>query len=401
MTVTHTEAVNSFPILYKKTNTGAIQSWRIWVEQDNACGFVCLEWGQVDGKLQLTKDTIKEGKNPGKANATTPIQQAAKEAESKWLKQKKKGYVESIEEAKQGVVDNDVIKGGIVPMLAHKYKEHRERVVFPAYAQPKLDGHRCIAVITCSNEGDVDVTLWTRTRKLITSVPHINQQLKVMFHDRYINCVPWGKFVLDGELYLKQDGVDFEKLTSFLRRQEPSKETEVVQYHVFDIYSGDTETYRQRVLDKYNGFYELIQNSGNGIIKIVDSVLVQNEEEFMNMYATYMEHGYEGIMYRHPDYPYEQKRSYGLLKYKEFEDKEFKIIGVEEGRGKLAGHAIFICESDAGEFRVKLKGSQETLQSYWQNQGLVIGKMLTVRYQNLTSDGLPRFPVGIAVRDYE
>src|SRR5271170_7156822 len=101
--------MKTFPILYKKTSTGAIQMWKISsIPQHISCGeasIIVTEHGQVDGKIQTTKDLITEGKNIGKKNATDAYQQAEAEAQAKWEKQKKKGYVESIEAAQAEELD--------------------------------------------------------------------------------------------------------------------------------------------------------------------------------------------------------------------------------------------------------------------------------------------------------
>ena len=78
-------------------------------------------------------------------------------------------------------------------------------------------------------------------------------------------------------------------------------------------------------------------------------------------------------------------------------------MGIEEGRGKLTGHVgAFVCRTEEGkEFKAKLKGSLDHLATLFQNPKMWKGKRLTVRYQNLTADGVVRFPVGIAIRDYE
>jgi hypothetical protein len=74
-----------FEPLFKRTSTGATQVWQIRVEpQDDGTAIIVTSHGQVDGKIQEGRDHIKQGKNPGKKNATTPVQQAIKEAESKW-----------------------------------------------------------------------------------------------------------------------------------------------------------------------------------------------------------------------------------------------------------------------------------------------------------------------------
>src|SRR5271170_6774781 len=95
----------NYPTLYKKTNTGAIQEWKIQVAVNTGLdagtmGMIVTDFGQVGtDKPQRTTDIISKGKNIGKKNETTAIQQAEAEAEAKWTKQVKKGYVESIQAA--------------------------------------------------------------------------------------------------------------------------------------------------------------------------------------------------------------------------------------------------------------------------------------------------------------
>jgi DNA ligase-1 len=48
-----------------------------------------------------------------------------------------------------------------------------------------------------------------------------------------------------------------------------------------------------------------------------------------------------------------------------------------------------------------MKGKLIDLKEYFENQNKVLGKLLTVQYFELTPDGIPRFPVGASIRDYE
>jgi ATP-dependent DNA ligase len=137
---------------------------------------------------------------------------------------------------------------------------------------------------------------------------------------------------------------------------------------------------------------------------LVKTETVDSEDKIMGLHAQAIADGYEGLMVRNSAGAYEGKRSYNLQKIKEFDDAEFKIIGVNEGRGKLAGHAAtFTCvTSEGSEFEVKLTGDTERLKDYLRNDALWRGKWLTVKYQGFTnSNNVPRFPVGISIRDYE
>ncbi len=92
-----------------------------------------------------------------------------------------------------------------------------------------------------------------------------------------------------------------------------------------------------------------------------------------------------------------------MLKYKEFTDEEFEIIGVDEGSGQLAGCCgSFFCKMESGlTFKAKLEGKFERLKYIYTHQNEVLGKMVTVKYQNLTTRGIPRFPVAKSIRGFK
>jgi ATP-dependent DNA ligase len=184
-----------FETLYKLTSTGKVQMWKIEAnpadDPDVQLGAAVIRttYGLLHGKRQTAREVIREGKNLGKGNETSAVEQAGLEALSQWEKKQKRGYVTSLEDAEQQKVNKDFVAGGISPMLAHDYQKQGHKIMFPAFTQPKLDGHRCIAHI----DGD-DVALWSRTQKRINSLPHIEKALKGLFG--YMLGVH-----VDGELY--------------------------------------------------------------------------------------------------------------------------------------------------------------------------------------------------------
>lgn len=369
--------MKTLPKLFKLTSTGAAQEWQISVDEN----IIVTEWGQVGGKIQITQDVIKEGKNLGKANETTPEEQAESEAQSQWEKKLKKGYVKTLVAAEAGEVD-DIIGGGINPMLAQKFSERGEKIVYPAYAQPKLDGHRCIAILKKGK-----ATLWSRTRKPITGLPHIITTLEAFSKQTKVYDV-----ILDGELYNHAYKAKFEELTSFIRNPEPKEGCEVVQYHIYDLVADCAFGGRHDILHAYDLQKPLVE---------VETKEVSDEDELMDFFEACLKKGYEGAMVRNDIGNYEGKRSNNLQKIKEFDEDEFPIIDVKEGRGKLAGHAIFVCTAKNGNpFDCKMKGDQDKLKQYWKKPALAIGRMLTVQYQGLTNKNkVPRFCVGLRFRE--
>ena len=131
--------------------------------------------------------------------------------------------------------------------------------------------------------------------------------------------------------------------------------------------------------------------------------LSERLEEFDLYESRFISDGYEGMMVRNQNSLYKYKhRSYDLQKVKRFVDKEFKIIGGKDGTGRETGLVIFKCvTNDGSEFDVRPMGTHEDRAEVYKNLNSYIGKDLTVKYQELTDDGIPRFPVGISVRDYE
>lgn len=376
------KVIKNFETLYKRTNTDAIQEWNVSVcELDNGIASIVTRFGQLNGKIQESIKYVKSGKNIGKKNETTIVEQALLNAESMLNKQLKIGYVRSLEDAIAGNIDEDAIAGGIFPMLANVFSKQGHKIKYPAIAQPKLDGHRC----TSQYEVDCRVTLWSRKRNKITSMTHITDVIEKCGID----------FRLDGELYNHEYKDKFEELTEFIRNEKPTPGSEVLEYHVYDI-ADETLTNIERV-HKLEELKDVFKNTQ---IKIVESIIVNNEDELMDVFQKFINDGYEGCMVRNFDALYEFRRSYNLQKIKEFDDSEFKIIGVKvSDNGAMAGKAIFTCELPNNEtFDVKMVGKLDDLKQYADNPELVIGKILTVKYQGFTKYGKPRFPVGMRFR---
>lgn len=371
--------VKTFPTLYKRNSNGSLQQWTIFVGTDTfGYGWLITDYGQVDGSLQRAEDCITEGKNVGKANETTPLEQAFAEAQAKWEGKLKKGYVQSLDDAQEGKTDA-IIAGGVNPMLAHPFEKFPHKVAYPAFIQPKLDGHRCIAVIQ-----NGECKLWSRTRKLITGVPHIARMLEARF--------PGETLVLDGELYNHDYREKFEELSSFIRSQTPKPGHEIVQYWVYDIINDKPQESRLRQLS-------MIGIVGEKIIP-VPTEKVENQDELTGVFPAYLEHGYEGMMVRNAQARYKGSRSHDLLKVKVMQDAEFELVRIESGRGKMEGKAIFTVVTETGqEFRCKLVGALDSLTQYVDEPEKWIGKLVTVKYQNLSADGIPRFPIALRFRE--
>ena len=265
-------------------------------------------------------------------------------------------------------------------MLAHDFNKKENHIKFPCFVQRKFDGTRCVSI--------PNLGLFSRNKKKYTHLDHITQE---------INMLP-ANIILDGELY--SESISFQEIVGIVKRQTLSKNDIQKQLHVklfvYDIIND--QPYHKR----YQSLIDLFQKHKFKNLVLVHSDVCDSKEDMMEKHALYVEQGYEGIMLRNKNGLYKGTRSNDLQKYKQFMDDEYKVVGFEEGNGLEKGAVIWVCENKYKvPFRVRPRGTRESRQELFTNGLNYIGKMLTVRFQELTNDGIPRFPVGIAFRDYE
>lgn len=369
------KTIKTYEPLYKIDISENIRIWYMELgEGDESAGYRTVS-GIRGGNLVTSEWHKCVPKNKGRSNATTMRSQAEKEIKANYTNKKNSGYFEDI--------DHVNTKTKFVPMLAHGFEDEKlgeiQYTENKIYSQPKLDGIRCIA----RADG-----LWTRSGKEITSVPHIWEDIKHIF-------VEHPNLTFDGELYNHSLKSDFNKITSIVRKSKTTqKDIEIskklIEYHIYDVIDCMDEELSYN--DRVKKYYRLLPKSKN--ILTVETYLVMDEEHMNQLYASYIEDGYEGQMLRR-NKQYEHKRSHNLIKRKEFKTDEFKVTGIEEGLGNWSGHAKrFILETKDGKpFGSGVRGNQELLKQLFDNP--TKPKWATIRFFDYTPDGIPRFPVAI------
>jgi DNA ligase-1 len=185
-----------------------------------------------------------------------------------------------------------------------------------------------------------------------------------------------------------------------VRKTKPTAEDlieseKLVEYWVYDCYLDGSEKFGER--------WEFIQDTDwPDCVKLVETHKVSDKKHLDILYDLWRKDGYEGQIIR-TNSAYENKRSWHLLKRKEVIDKEFKIVSVLEGKGNrsnMAGKIVLRLE-DGRTSRAGIKGGETVYKRLWKEQDELIGKLATVEFFSYTPDGKPRFPVCIAIRDYE
>ena len=356
--------------LYKRAVNGKINEWVVEVE--NNC-FRTIS-GYTDGVKTTSEWTCCSGKNIGKKNETTPEQQALAEAQAMWTKKLELGSYESIDDIDTPKFFN--------PMLAHKFEDHKDKIVYPVYSQPKLDGIRCIV----RADG-----MWSRNGKKIISAPHIYESLKPLFETN-------PDLIFDGELYADKFANDFNAICSLVKKTKPTSEDlakskEQIQYHIYDLPS-----HGGKFIDRFNML--LFLNLPECCV-IVSTTHLHDEDMINEQHALYVEQGYEGQMIRTSGDKslYESKRSKSLLKHKSFIDEEYTILDIVEGEGNKTGMVgSFVFKSKTGHiFNASPKYNWDECKELWKKRQELLGKSATVKYFNLTPDGVPRFPYVINI----
>lgn len=357
------------PLLYKRDTKKGIRTWKTWVEGDT----VLVESGTMFGK-KVIKAYKAKPKNVGRSNATTAEEQAKLEAESKWKKQLDKNYHKSLEECNQ---EEKQLEN---PMLAYPYDKKSHLVDGSWYAQPKLDGLRCLIRLEGSQ-----IVYKSRGNKRYATLSHLDNAARIALQE-----LPEG-VILDGEIYCH--GMPLNEISSAVKKK--NKDTEKLQFWWYDIYVPDV-TCEDRLSMMSKSFLAAVLKGDlkNKIIPVETSYI--NKENIKKYHDIYVEAGFEGLILRNPKGLYTlNQRSSNLLKYKEFEDTEFKIVGRAYDKDGLLK---LVCETKTGEeFEVVPKGGVEYRKEL-DKQSNLLDKLLTVQHQGWGVNGLPLFPVGVAIR---
>lgn len=362
--------------LFKKNVNGSINQWSIFVDD---YGY-WTEFGQIGGTLTKSDKIIVEAKNIGKKNETTVEEQAIKEANSIWKKKmKSENFVENIDDV------NNVLFNP--PMLAKEYDGNYDTTI--RYCQPKLDGIRC----NISFDGD-NVVAISRKNNPFYTVEHIKRELTQILENN-------PSIHIDGELYNHILHDDFNKVVSLVKKEHLDEidllEVEkYVRYNIYDLWDDNNPNmlFSQR-LDKINELF-----GGLNYINIVDTYEITSNEDVEKYFTIFTESGYEGAILR-KDSIYEHKRSKNLLKYKKFNEEEFKIIDICEGRvGGFAEYA-WVELPNGLTCKATLSYSLDECTLFLNNKNDYIGKFATIKFFGYTKDGKLRFPVLKAIRNYE
>jgi len=244
-------------------------------------------------------------------------------------------------------------------------------------------------------DGELDVTGWWMSEKLdgvraYWDGTQFISRLGNLYHapDWFKAGLPKDR-ILDGELWI--DRGRFQNTIAVVRAMDAGERWKAVKYLTFDL-PDSPKGFEERLLE----MEELAMASSSKVWKLVDNARCRSVDHLKEELAKIEELGGEGLMLRQPGSLYEIGRSHTLLKVKSFKDDEARVLGTEPGKGKFKGMVgALLCELKNGKkFSVGTGMSNDE-----RRDPPPVGAIITFRYQELTDDGIPRFPSYVGVRE--
>jgi len=263
--------------------------------------------------------------------------------------------------------------------------------------EPKLDGVRVLMVVTINN-AQATVVSYSRNGKVFENFTHIEEQIQNNYA-KLIGKTNWfsmsGGFVLDGEVIDNS----FQELMRQARRKENVKATDSV-FNVFDVlpladfkrgFWNMKTSKRMNLLEDIRPVIDEMPNVELLPHILVDLDTAAGKDQFTRYCNDMVTMGFEGVMIKDVNAPYECKRNTFWMKYKPVHDYDLTVIGVEEGTGKHAGRmGALVCEgTDGGKHITVNVGSgftDDERTMYWDNRSLVIGQTAVVMADAITQN---------------
>lgn len=308
--------------------------------------------------------------------------------------------VKSINHAFRNICHKDLVPQ-YECMLAFKYQDNKEYIEGKNFTvTTKHDG---IRVNVFKQNGAI--SFFTRKGQPIFGLLDIEEELSKISIDN---------FVLDGELmvcnYTSMNSSERYKATTKLVRKDGEKHG--VKILVFDFIPL-VEFERHTGVTLYDKRRDILCRNFSELnyIEVLPSLYVGNDvNEIEKQIELAVQNGEEGVMINVNDAPYSFVRTKNLLKYKKWQDCDILCVGVEEGTGenedKLGAIIVrFPFNGEMYECRCGTGFSASNREYYWNNQKDIIGKIVTIKYFEISKNdqggyGL-RFPVFKDVTDKE
>ena len=293
-------------------------------------------------------------------------------------------------------------------MLAHDSANHEKKLVGEKLLDYKLDGVRVLAVYDIEADS---VTMYSRNGKQFHNFGHIEKEIVDTLASKFTESM-----VLDGEMVSSS----FQALMKQVHRKDNVEATDA-KFALFDVLTLKELKQGESKLgcwDRHQQLQDLLADAKqDSNMFVVDKVecdfdTKEGQKIFKEYNATAIEKGFEGIMIKDRNAPYESKRSHYMLKAKPFIEVSLEVVATEEGTGRNEGKlGALICEgTDDGKFIKVNVGSgltDDNRDEFWASKEKLIGQIVEVRADAITknqdadNEWSLRFPRFLRFRGFE
>jgi DNA ligase-1 len=293
-------------------------------------------------------------------------------------------------------------------MLAHDSANHEKKLVGEKLLDYKLDGVRVLAIYDVESDS---VTMYSRNGKQFINFGHIEKEIVDTLASKFEESM-----VLDGEMVSSS----FQALMKQVHRKDNVEATDA-KFALFDVLTlkefvqGESEL---GCWDRHQQLQDLLADAkADSNIFVVDKVECDFDTEegqkiFKEYNAMAIEKGFEGIMIKDRNAPYECKRSHYMLKAKPFIEVSLEVVATEEGTGRNEGKlGALICEgTDDDKFiRVNVGSglTDDNRDEFWASKDKLVGQIVEVRADAITknqdadNEWSLRFPRFLRFRGFE
>jgi hypothetical protein len=274
-------------------------------------------------------------------------------------------------------------------MKAYPFEESRLEKWQPPYlVQPKLDGDRCWNETDITNPDNPKSTLITSEGNIFCSVPHINEEIdQCKIDGAVLSAIP-----LDGELYSHElflEGTHDLIHSIASRTVNISPRFREMEFHVFDLKLPNFPQ-AQRL-----SFLSDIAQCFPVHVKLVPLSVAYSLDDIKRIYDKYIEMKYEGIIIRHFEAPYVDRRSTFMMKFKPKKHDRYTIVGFKEeisidGIPKSRIGSLLLSSKEGEIFSVGAGLNADQKDYLWGIREGVVGHEAVVFYQHLTSHNIPK-----------
>lgn len=193
---------------------------------------------------------------------------------------------------------------------------------------------------------------------------------------------------LDGELFIERK--KFQETVSIVRRQDMPDSWKRIKYLIFDV-PGPEKSFEERM-----SFLQKVARNAPfpEHVIVVQQTKCTGLKHLLSTLDSIQKLGGEGVMLRQPGSLYDGRRSSTLLKVKTFLDDEATVTDYEAGKGRHKGRtgALWVTWNKK-RFKVGTGLSDKERENPPK-----IGSVISFKYQELSTDGIPRFPVYMGQR---